>query len=335
MNLDTLNSFVKEILKPLNVETFQIERLRGGGNNQAYRIDCAHQNYFLKLYHQDPEDPRHRGVTEYRWLETLWKSGIKNIPQPIGFQENKDFSAGVYEYISGRAISTDDVHLSTVQAAVDFIQELNQVRNNSEVQKLPIASEACFSYQEHWQTLEKRIQRLQQIQPAAGSLFQKTEEFVAKNLLPVWKQISKNRPRDFEKILSPSERILSPSDFGFHNALLTQQNKIRFIDFEYAGWDDPAKLICDFFNQVAVPVPMEFYPVVVKSFANIDKDLQQRTQVLFPLYQLKWICILLNHFLPSDSRRKKFALQNASQWETLLNNQLQKAMERLENINLK
>src|SRR6185503_11886129 len=46
---------------------------------------------------------------------------------------------------------------------------------------------------------------------------------------------------------------LSPSDFGYHNAVLADDETVRFFDFEYAGWDDPAKLVCDFFNQVEVP----------------------------------------------------------------------------------
>ena len=52
---------------------------------------------------------------------------------------------------------------------------------------------------------------------------------------------------------------MSPSDFGFHNALATPGGRLVFIDFEYAGWDDPAKLANDFFCQPAVPVDARFY----------------------------------------------------------------------------
>ena len=59
--------------------------------------------------------------------------------------------------------------------------------------------------------------------------------------------------------LDPAERCLSPSDFGFHNAILANDGRLRFIDFEYAGWDDPSKLICDFFCQPAVPAPPQAF----------------------------------------------------------------------------
>ena len=40
-------------------------------------------------------------------------------------------------------------------------------------------------------------------------------------------------------------RVLSPSDFGFHNALRRPDGTIVFVDFEYFGWDDPAKMMAD------------------------------------------------------------------------------------------
>ena len=48
--------------------------------------------------------------------------------------------------------------------------------------------------------------------------------------------------------LKKEEMIISPSDFGFHN-VINKNNKLFFIDFEYAGLDDPIKLICDFYCQ--------------------------------------------------------------------------------------
>ena len=40
-------------------------------------------------------------------------------------------------------------------------------------------------------------------------------------------------------------RMPSPSDFGFHN-ILCKDGILNFVDFEYAGTDDIAKLLADF-----------------------------------------------------------------------------------------
>ena len=47
------------------------------------------------------------------------------------------------------------------------------------------------------------------------------------------------------------------SDFGFHNALIDESGTVYLLDFEYAGWDDPAKLVCDFSNQPDMLLPEE------------------------------------------------------------------------------
>ena len=43
-----------------------------------------------------------------------------------------------------------------------------------------------------------------------------------------------------------NQLILSPSDFGFHN-IVKNKKKLYFLDFEYSGFDDPLKLLSDFY----------------------------------------------------------------------------------------
>jgi hypothetical protein len=104
-------------------------------------------------------------------------------------------------------------------------------------------------------------------------------------------------------------RVLSPSDFGFHNALKDEAGKLWFFDFEYAGWDDPAKLLCDFFCQPQVPVSIEHADRFLETLqmAVGDEDLPARYKMLLPLHAAKWACILLNEFLKPDAERRRFA----------------------------
>ncbi|MFX9699951.1 hypothetical protein ABTP10_19680, partial [Acinetobacter baumannii] len=55
--------------------------------------------------------------------------------------------------------------------------------------------------------------------------------------------------------IDPSARCLSPSDFGFHNAVQRPEGQIVFVDFEYFGWDDPVKLTCDFMLHPGMDLP--------------------------------------------------------------------------------
>ena len=110
--------------------------------------------------------------------------------------------------------------------------------------------------------------------------------------------------------LDSAQRCVSPSDFGFHNALREADGNIRFLDFEYAGWDDPAKMTGDFFAQLAVPVPANLFGYFVQACVTpfaAPTELIRRAELLRPLYRVKWCCIALNVFLPVHMARRKFA----------------------------
>ena len=72
---------------------------------------------------------------------------------------------------------------------------------------------------------------------------------------------------DKDYILPLKDRILSQSDVGFHN-IICKKNKLYFIDFEYAGWDDPGKLFCDLLIQPDHNVPLDYIKTLTFSFIN-------------------------------------------------------------------
>jgi hypothetical protein len=66
----------------------------------------------------------------------------------------------------------------------------------------------------------------------------------------------------------------------------------------------------DFFAQLAVPVPGNFFERFVEKAMSPfpdSKSLILRAGLLRPVYQIKWCCIALNVFLPVHLARRKFA----------------------------
>jgi thiamine kinase-like enzyme len=94
---------------------------------------------------------------------------------------------------------------------------------------------------------------------------------------------------------------------------LRADRTLSFVDFEYAGWDDPAKLICDFSCQPERPITTE----QAEQFSNTmatwlnSCDLMVRAENLTPLYRVKWCCILLNEYLQEGRDRRMHS--NSSQ----------------------
>ena len=99
---------------------------------------------------------------------------------------------------------------------------------------------------------------------------------------------------DITDALPDGQRCISPSDFGFHNAMRCAGG-IRFFDFEFAGWDDPAKAVSDFFLQPRIPVSPAFQPLMGNAVATCmpAADLAARVAALRPELHVKWVTIVL------------------------------------------
>ncbi len=307
VNLQLKDVLMRMLNEPDENCDFIIEKIIGGGNNRSYKVIVNSKPYFLKHYYADN---RKRLATDYNFSYFAFEDGIRCIAKPIAFDEDK--SIALYDYISGRKISSGELCDNAIKQAIGFILELNRNRFSANALKLPIASEACFSLLEHVQLVDERVNALEDFS-VEDAIDPRALDVVQNRLVSIWQKIRKNilekNSEQIECVLGLEERILSPSDFGFHNALLVGESDYNFFDFEYAGWDDPAKLVADFFLQPSVQVPMVYFADFACSIANLTKNpiaTEKRIKILFPLFSLKWSCIVLNCFTKSHLLRKKF-----------------------------
>ena len=285
-----------------------IERLPGGGNNRVYRVETAAGPVLLKEYFQHPADPRDRLAAEYAFTNFAWSHGIRALPQPLAC--DRAAGLGLYEFIAGRKLAPGEVTAGHVDEAAAFFAAVNRHRDDPTAARLPIASEACFSITEHIACVDRRVARLATIAPESD-LHREAQKLVASRLMPAWNGVRAAVAASSQPLaaqLPTAARVLSPSDFGFHNCLVTGSG-LKFIDFEYAGWDDPAKTVCDFFCQPAVPVPREHFERFLAAVisATGDAATRDRAALLLPVYELKWCCIMLNEFLSVGDDRRSFA----------------------------
>jgi hypothetical protein len=139
----------------------------------------------------------------------------------------------------------------------------------------------------------------------------------------------------FDQELGWEQRTLSPSDFGFHNALRQRDGRMIFLDFEYFGWDDPAKMIADFLLHPAMELSrelkMKFASAMFRRFSDWP-GLVGRVESVYPLYGFKWCLIFLNEFLPDQMLRRQFAAVAAPDRAALQMLQLDKARQMLDRI---
>lgn len=313
MCLDAIGAHVAELLglDPASAASMRLEPIGGGGNNRVFSFNAQGRELVAKLYFSHPSDPRDRLGTEYAFLAYAEAAGVPNVPRPVAMNPARNLA--IYERVPGRRPSPGEVSSNDVDQAAQFFLALNRPKHVELARSLPVASEAAFTVTDHLQRVDARITRLDTI-PTDTPVDADAARF-GRELRSAWTAIVASVTRSIAKRReSPGDdvvqRCISPSDFGFHNALRDRDGRLSFIDFEYAGWDDPAKLIGDFYCQPAVPAPKATYDRFVAStmaFSKHGAALAARAADLFPIFQVKWCCIMLNHFLPDAARRRQFA----------------------------
>ena len=323
-----LESTARKLLSEIGcTDAFTLQPIIFGSNNRVARVDCGNRRFVLKSFFQDEDDPRDRFATELAFTDFAQQLKLRCVPQPLA--SDRASRAILFSFAPGRIMTAVDVGVESVSQAMDFVVALNERRDSAN--ELPLASEACLSLIEHLQLVDARVARLHRF--ADDEL---AKEFVATELMPFWKQLRNTVERaaggELGHKLSSGQQCLSPSDFGFHNALLDEDGHITFVDFEYAGWDDPARMICDFFCQVAVPIPdLHLDPVLCRLSDTLPDSqwLRERVAVVMPIHRLKWCCILLNEFLPRDRARREFAGSSGRSSPSVQTDQLNRARELL------
>jgi hypothetical protein len=247
----------------------------------------------------------------------------------------------VYQFIEGDRIPADQVSVAEVLSAVDFLGRLRELSRKSESRKLGVASEACFSAAAMLENLNQRLSHLRAI-PEETDTHRALRDFLTVEFEPLLERVtswSESQLRvagmSLAQELSWQQRTLSPSDFGFHNALRQRDGRIIFLDFEYFGWDDPAKMIADFLLHPAMNLAPELKEKFVAGVWRLFSDwpnLSGRVEGVYPLFGLKWCLIMLNEFLPNELLRRQFAAGANAERSPLQLQQLDKAREMLHRI---
>ncbi len=324
----------------LNEKTIAAIKLKGGKNSIVYSVsDTRDNNYLVKFYFRHDRDPRDRLKVEFTSLNFLWKNGVRCIPQPLIADEN--LQCAIYTYIEGQKIAMNSISDSDIGQVVAFSEQLRKLGRVQESRTLPPASEACFSIGDIVKNLKQRLSRLLNIENKNPE-YEALSGFLKNEFIPCFKKTNNGCLNQADRMsipfngkLSRNERVLSTSDFGFHNAIKDRDGRIFFVDFEYFGWDDPSKTICDFLLHPAMNLNHKlknaFFRSMVHTFGDLGA-LPERTKIVYPLFGLKWCLILLNEFVPEFMSRRIFSMENDTDQKRQLTMQLKKARNFMKKI---
>jgi hypothetical protein len=292
-------------------------RVHGGRNAQVLEVTCDDgSRYAAKRYFRHEADPRDRLGVEFESSRFLWANGIRVVPEPIA--ADAEAGVGVYAFIDGEPIAPAEVGEADVDAAVRFAIALRTLASAPGADSLPRASASCFSLRDVACDVEGRMSRFAASGGAGGERVpDDVLAFVRERLSTAYGAIldwcglgAEALGWSMTEEIPHAERTLSPSDFGFHNALRTPGGHVVFLDLEYFGWDDPAKMISDVLlhpgTRLSTSLGRRFFEGVVGGLADLP-GLARRVELMYPLVGVLWCLILLNEYLPEHSARRSFA----------------------------
>ena len=293
---------VREALERARGETVTAACPRvAGANSEVWEVATAvGSRYLVKRYPHAGPGEADRLATEVAALGFMARHGVLPVPEVVCALPQE--RVGVFGLIEGRPLAAADIGEGEVRQAAAFLRRLHELRGAAGAGELPAAKEACFSIAAHEALVRARVERLRQ-----GSEDPALREFLERDLAPHLERVSAwvgmttaAAALDPRADLEAEARTLSPSDFGFHNALRRPDGSLAFIDFEYFGWDDPAKTVADFLLQPAVPVPERLRRFCGRELLGVYQpaaDPGRRLSPVYALLSIKWCLIVLNLFL--------------------------------------
>ena len=289
-----LPEFVLHWARALGSNDTRVIALKGGMNSRVFSCAVADKRFVIKGYQPLEAGQRDRFTAEKQFL--LYANAVASgyVPQVLHIDDHR--RCIVMEYLEGDAyVEGSSPPPQDIDAAVRFFSLLNEDLLQAAAQITMNAAEGFLKISAHLENVRERL-RLMSVEHLPLSAQPKAEKVIRllqERFEPVAEGM--NNALDagqVEDTLPADKRCISPSDFGFHNAIRTKKG-VMFFDFEFGGWDDPAKAAVDFVLQPKVPTRQHHFALLRKIG---DKDLKMsllRVQTLKPILELKWLCIIV------------------------------------------
>jgi len=320
--------FAKHWARQLGASDPDLVQLQGGINNRVYRCGNGANAHVIKGYSPVVEGQRDRMQAEVEFLTYAAEVAPQYIPRLV--HADTTLRCVVLEYLQGETYPEGVAPAATdIAAAVDFFRRLNADRVAAQRAVQMDAAEGFLKLTEHLGNVRERVAGMQTAhlpgyaQKQAEDTLHRLQASIDMVANRVEAAIASGAVEDG---IATESRCVSPSDFGFHNMIRTRSGP-KFIDFEFAGWDDPAKAAADFVLQPRVPVGR----IAPQLLGDLDDNLQgiARREMLGGILRLKWTCIILAVLQPA---RVEMLLSNhpETDFNELMNQRLIKAANYLQ-----
>ena len=289
-----LPEFVLHWARALGSNDTRVIALKGGMNSRVFSCAVADKRFVIKGYQPLEAGQRDRFVAEKQFLLYANVAASEYVPQVLQVDDHR--RCIVMEYLEGDAYAEgSSPQRQDIDAAVRFFSLLNEDPLQAAAQITMDAAEGFLKISAHLENVRERLQQMsiEHLPLSAQPKAEKVIRLLQERFGPV--EEGMNNALDagqVEDALPADKHCVSPSDFGFHNAIRTTKG-VMFFDFEFGGWDDPAKAAVDFMLQPKVPTRQHHFALLREMGHTKQKIALLRAQTLKPTLELKWMCIVV------------------------------------------
>ena len=271
------------------------KKRKDGGINSF--IEKAESNFGEKIiYKKYKDNDKERMEREIEFLLEQEKNDLRNVP--LLREKNREEGWIAMTYLEGDKVT--EMNEKVAYAIIDFLKEIN---NNRMASKLNYAKDAYLSKYD----LENDLKRREEIYKCSRreKVSIEFDRWVNDKLIKQsHKEINVIKKTNFWDI-QRNGLIVSPSDIGPHN-MIKKEDKYYFIDFEYAGLDNPNKTILDLICQPNHDIGKKLEDYLIKELGKLvlDKGIKWREdlQGMKKIFIIKWCFIMMNGIQEYNSK---------------------------------
>lgn len=307
-------NLARELAKATGAALTEYEPIRLARNNRVGRVKLTDGTTVIaKRYCRMQSAGRDTAAAEQDALQVLAANGVIRVPKPLFFDAKS--RVGIVSDMGTRAVTPGDITTRRIDEAVELVRALIRIGNAFPLPSVGNAAEARLCLADYSGALIRRLSRLREAASdgANKDLVKLLNGPVQRLVQIAIERLSLECQQTQMDVNAPFPRrelILSPSDFGFHNTIIGADDALNFVDFEYFGWDDPAKLLADFVHhaghQVSWPLCKRFV-IGVCAALNHGQGVLKRWQQIVDLVGVEWLLIILNVVDPEILAQQRHA----------------------------
>ena len=305
-----------------------VSELRRGANSRIFRVETRDATFALKKY--PSTDDRNRLQAEVNALRFFERKGIERTPRVVAVAPEQRFA--LLSWLDGQPI--DRLSDADVGQFARFQVALDEGIDRQARAEIGEASEACLSGPRILAQIERRYARLAAVKhdvPEFAAFF----DGVLVPALARYEEAARESYRrlglDLARDLGAEFQTLIPSDMGAHNALRGADGQLRFLDFEYFGWDDPLTSVANFIMHPGMTLTEGQRALYREALAGHYRGRAEpdRLAALLPLYGLRWCAIILGELLPERWQHRLANNAATGTWDEVRREQIGKARDLL------